>query len=730
MSYIIKSTSPFVSIKLTEIGRTQLALGKLNFSYWAIGDSEINYAREAIVDANPTNVTLSATSVIFRPFDKQPNLKSFVLPSTTTDPLQVVDSSIISVVRSVVNNQADTKGFFDYTGGTFNTKTGSTYVKYTSYNSPTAVGSSIFSGTTKLFINTTGITTGDYVLIKYSSYKASLSGGTLTANSNDKPLQNLWYKIQSMSASSTGYYVDLDRKLPNFNLSNFSGYSQVFVYGGGEVNNTFGADSQTAYWDSNTLSFDSLCPINCEEVPVWNMNNVWCETLAGVTGLTTTKIYEDYTKYGSYPYLGSKYPYFGLACVSNASASQLTTQACDSPGLSSVDDVVKSISILHYTNNMVSSIYGEFFYTDTANNKYLYIDLPDLMYHRRDFASGFGTEMGMRFIASGSTKVMDTDLQYIDLIEDPTRIPSSEIPLVVGKIFPQLKTVVIHDDEIVAAISYKSNRNWTLPELKATLSAPSGGTSTGVLGVNETMYLTYTLDNLGVTSGFTSALPCQKYIKITNTTSAAKDIQFIINNTDFLPYMRKIESVGYDGYGFYAYNFKLLYQKVTNITDRPDPALWKQLDYTSTAITSVSGQTISPTLLETQTPLTNGFVLDLIKDASSTTFVLDNLVSYVPNITPNNLQFGDERFFYGNLNTHIGATIFKTIFDIRVNSSQFNSTTNITRSSDVTTNPSNIKVSEVGIYDSDKNLVCIGKLSTPVALANNNTITLELSIDF
>jgi len=414
MSYIIKSTSPFVSIKLTEIGRTQLALGKLNFSYWAIGDSEINYAREAIVDANPTNVTLSATSVIFRPFDKQPNLKSFVLPSTTTDPLQVVDSSIISVVRSVVNNQADTKGFFDYTGGTFNTKTGSTYVKYTSYNSPTAVGSSIFSGTTKLFINTTGITTGDYVLIKYSSYKASLSGGTLTANSNDKPLQNLWYKIQSMSASSTGYYVDLDRKLPNFNLSNFSGYSQVFVYGGGEVNNTFGADSQTAYWDSNTLSFDSLCPINCEEVPVWNMNNVWCETLAGVTGLTTTKLYEDYTKYGSYPYLGSKYPYFGLACVSNASASQLTTQACDTPGLSSVDDVVKSISILHYTNNMVSSIYGEFFYTDTANNKYLYIDLPDLMYHRRDFASGFGTEMGMRFIASGSTKVMDTDLQYID----------------------------------------------------------------------------------------------------------------------------------------------------------------------------------------------------------------------------------------------------------------------------------------------------------------------------
>ncbi len=730
MSYIIKSTSPFVSIKLTEIGRAQLALGKLNFSYWAIGDSEINYSREAVVDNNLTDLTLSATSAIFRPFDKQPNLNSFILPSTTTDPLQVVDSSIISVVRSVVNNQAETRGFFDSSGSTFTTKTDSKYVKYSSYNSPTAVGSSIFSGTTTLFINSTDIETGDYVLIKYSRYKSAISGGTLDANSNTLPLQNLWYKIQSKTAYSTGYNVELDRDLPNFDLSNFSGYSQVFVYGGGEVYNTFGSDTQTAYWDSNTLSFDSLCLINCKDVPVWNMNNVWCETLAGVTGLTTTNLYEDYTKYGSYPYLGSKYPYFGLPCVSNASASQLTTQACDTPGKSSVDDVAKSISILHYSNNMISNVYGEFFYTDTANNKYLYIDLPDLMYHRRDFASGFGTEMGMRFIGSGATKMMNSNLEYIDLIEDPTRIPSSETPLVVGKIFPQLKTVMIHDDEIVAAMSYKSNRNWTLPELSATLSAPSGGTSTGILGVNETMYLTYSLDNAGIASGFTSALPCQKYIKITNTTSTPKDIQFIINNVDLLPYMRKVENVGHDGYGFYAHNFKLLYQTVANITDRPDPALWKQLDYTSTAITGVSGQTINPTLLEIQTPLTNGFILDVIKDASSTTFSLDSLVSYVPNITPDNLQFGDERFFYGNLNTYIGATIFKTIFDIRVNSSQFNSTTNITRSSDATTNPSSIKVSEVGIYDSDKNLVCIGKLSTPVALTNNNTITLELSIDF
>jgi len=106
------------------------------------------------------------------------------------------------------------------------------------------------------------------------------------------------------------------------------------------------------------------------------------------------------------------------------------------------------------------------------------------------------------------------------------------------------------------------------------------------------------------------------------------------------------------------------------------------------------------------------------------------LLNMAPNNQPTYLQFGDERFFYGNIETYIGATIYKTIFDIRVNSSQFNATTNPTRSQDPTTNPPDIKITDVGIYDSAQNLVCIGKLSKPIPLSPNNTIMLELSIDF
>jgi hypothetical protein len=721
MSYIIKNTSPFVSIKLTQTGREMLSQGKLTFSYFAIGDSEINYEREAIVDANPTNVTLSATSVVMRPFDRQPKLKSFIYPSLTGDYYKPVDGSVMSVVKAVVNNEATERGFFELSGSSYTTKTDTEYIIYQQFNSnPSTI---IFTGGTQFSIIYSAVTVGDFVLVKHGAE----NGDYLIPNTNDKPLQNLWYKVEAITVNGpTSATLTVDRNLPD--LNSWTGYSQIFIYKGGEVADSFGANNTTAYWDSGTLSFDSANNITCSDVPVWNMNNVWCETLAGVTGLTRTNLYEDFTKYGSYPYLGTKNPYLGYLCKTTATTETALAFNCAGPGQSYLDDVSKSISILHYTNNTISNLYGEFFYTDAINNKNLSINLPDLMYHRRNGSTASGTTMGMKFIATGSTYLTTQDIEYIELIEDPTFLNTSATPNVVGRVYPQLKTVVIHNDDIVAAMSYKSNRNWTLPELSATLSSPSGGTSTGVLNTNETMYLTYSLDNIGQT-GFTSALPCQSYIKITNNTSSPKDVSFKINETDMLPYMRKKET-STDGYGFYAYNFKLLYQIVSDSMDRPEAGAWKEYDFTTTAITGVAGETIDPKLLENQSPLATGFILDVLKGNASTIFNLIDLLNLPPNVSPEKLQFGDERFFYGNLSTYIGATIYKTIFDIKVNSSEYVATTNSTRSTDTTTNPPNIKISEVGIYDTDKNLVCIGKLSTPVALTNGNTIMLELSLDF
>lgn len=711
MSYIINNTNPFVSIKLTEKGREQLALGQLNFSYWGIGDSEINYGREAIVDANPTDVTLSATSKVMRPFDRQPNIKYFITPSNATSQYQTVNAGNMNVVKAIVNNEAAERGFFDQSATGFTTTINSTLTPYQELVSDTK-----FTGSTSFNLTgATSIAVGDYMMIKLTNGKV----GTLTSTDTTKPIPNLWFKVQSI----VGTLVTVDRTLPNYSAQTAS--SQIIFYKSGEVYDTIATGNTTAYWDSGTLSFNSNVNVTCHDVPVWNMNNVWCENMAGMSANTA---YEDYTKFGSYPYLGSKNPYFEYLCESTGTSTNFN---CNGPGISYPDDVSKSISIIHYTNNTISNLYGEFLYVDATNSKMVKVNMPNLMYHRSGYATNSGTTMGMTFIASGATQLLGTSqIEYIDLVEDPDLISTANTTtMVVGKVFPQLKTIVFHDDEIVAAMSYKSNRNWTLPALAANIQSPSGGTSTGVLQPNETIYLTYSLENTA-TTGLTSSLPCQNYIKITNNTSAAKDVVFRMNETDLLPYMRKFESASYDGYGFYANKFKLLYQIVSDTTTRPDSSSWKVFDYTSNAIITTSGQTIDPKLLENQSPLVTGFLLDSLKYSASTNFNLVSLLNMAPNNQPTYLQFGDERFFYGNIETYIGATIYKTIFDIRVNSSQFNATTNPTRSQDPTTNPPDIKITDVGIYDSAQNLVCIGKLSKPVPLTAGNTIMLELSMDF
>jgi len=713
MSYIIKTTDPFVSIKLTEKGREMLSQGLLNFTSWAIGDSEINYDREAVVDANPNDISLSATSRILRPLDRQPNIKTYITPSGALTPFQPINASNLNVIKAVVNNEATERGFFNHVSSTFTTLSSSTYV-----NNSEIINNSVLTGGTALALSVaSSLVVGDYILLKLGND----SFGSAIPYSNTSALPNLWYKIQAIGSG----VVIVDRNLPN--LSGEAATSQVLVYKGGEIYESMFTGTTTSYWDSGTLSFNSAINVTCHDVPVWNMNNVWCENLAGITGLTTFNYYEDYTKFGSYSFLGQKNPYLEYLCESTASTLNFN---CNGPGFSYPDDVTKSISIIHYTNNTISSLYGEFFYIDTTNNKVVRIHMPDLMYHRRGYATGSGTSMGMSFVSSGSPKTIGTsDIQYYDLIEDPTMISSATTAQAVGKVFPQLKIVVIDDDEIVSAISYKSNRNWTLPALAANVVSPSGGTSTGVLDIDETMYLTYILENQS-DSGLTTSLPCQEYIKITNNSSSKKDVAFRISETDLLPYMRKKESVGYDGLGFYATNFKLMYQKVTDPESRPDPAAWKVYDFTTTGLTTNVGETIDPKALENQNPTASGFILDTIKESGSTTFNLISILNMAPNSDPSMLQFGDERFFYGNLETFIGATIYKTLFSLIVNADEFVETTNPTRSKDASTNPPNIKVSEVGIYDSANNLVCIGKLSIPVALEAGNTITLELSMDF
>jgi len=742
MSYINKQSTTLVRVKLTDIGREQLAKGQLTFANYMIGDSEVDYnyvkgwsefvpsigaaTGEFWFPEADGNIVKNIYSKVLRPKDDNPFFSSFLLNQSNQFIFPLNQQSNIQLIKGIVTNEADDRGFFS--GSTVD----SGLVAQTNSNFILEQGTinlNKFSGTTDYTTFTQGVLTlntpltatsvNDYIIFRFSNPTlGNVTGSTMTSATI-----NTVYNITNISGST----IQVDRVLPT--LSAYAG--TIITYytlpGGDDPMDTYyGASSLSAYWNSGTLSFQNSCDICVDNIPVWNMNNVWTENPAGLYKDSPVNYHEN-NLFGSEQFVGTK-QYLGYnreLTVTN------TNSMMDSK--SYMDTYNKSISILHYTNSCISNFYGEQFYIDQETGKLLNLDIPVMWHRRNNIGTGSGTTLGMRFTSDTIRKTLSSnnDIEYYDLIEFSGMSVSPTLPLVVGKVFPQLKIVVIDNEELIAAMSYKSNRNYTLPDLAAELVTPVGGNCTGVLKAGESLYLTYWLENVGTgTTGTTTVttpiLPCQRYTVIDNKTNTDKDVQFRIGNLNELPYMRKRESVNYDGFGFFADKFKVLAQVVDKTTqNRPLPSNWKVIDFTSTNITVTSGQTISPSLFENQNPNTTGFILTGSLYTGGTTFNLGDELDMSTASYYRKMTLGDERLFYGNLRTHIGATIYKTLFNITVDGASIATTSNSTFEFG-----NDRYVSEIGILDNNQNLVLVGKLSRPIRISDSTTASIELTIDF
>jgi len=187
----------------------------------------------------------------------------------------------------------------------------------------------------------------------------------------------------------------------------------------------------------------------------------------------------------------------------------------------------------------------------------------------------------------------------------------------VGKVFPDQQIVVFDDEEICAAMSYKANRNWTLPAPQLSLITPNscltGQTTTGILtNVDEQIWITYRFDS----TGFTDSLHCNYYQVITGPdtgcTTTSQNVAIRFGNE--FPFL-KVPSAGLPS-GFTANNIKLLAQKVTTATTRPDVTQWREIDVTG----QLSATTVGGYL--TVTGLT-GTTLQLTKNMYDTAPIYD-----------------------------------------------------------------------------------------------------------
>jgi hypothetical protein len=680
MSFIQKSDAVVINTKLTNNGRLLLASGALTFSRIEFGDSEIDYEFLRDFDSVIDGSDLS----IMRPKDANPIIKHPIpitnasLTTTKAD-ITLTNSFPISVV-----NTAKQRGFF--TGSTsagFTAFTSSTYV----LGITTALIASV-SGTNQLTVaSAANITAGTMLLVDWRNPKLTSFSNLTGVIGEIYPRPFLWYKVSSV----TGNIVTVDRLLPNFSNTGGSQRSLIYVYPpNNAIDNYYSTGTTVAYWNYNTLSFDSTCNIGAnDDVPVWNLNIVYKDTPAGVPSNYDAQYYDGAIFSGFKEYI---------------------------QGLSNSNTGKSQFAIIHYTNKSISNYYGEAFNNDTFK-----ITLPTIMYHGK-------TNATMGVVLSAQTKLTQLfpsslpnfTTEYYNLVETTSQN-------IVGKVFNDLRIAVIEDEELVNVLALKSDRSHTLPKPRWERAATSSSNALLKTNTGEYVALTYLFSsssyNTNQSYGFRGGIHCG-YIETLGSDGISNyDIRFTFPQASDLKFM-KSQVTGSDGIGFNVNNFYVLAQKVPNGVE-PSPTGWKLCDFTST-LGSYGSSTIPVSALTDF-----NYTLDNDKYTAGTSYDITAFIGSLPTpsdyLSTNKLGFGEESILLGNINTDIKATVYKTNITHTLGFNDYNSSNNPTWDG---TLDDNIYVTEAAIYDQSNVLVAVGKLNNPIKKSTNKLFTVTLDMDF
>lgn len=737
MSYIIKNTSGLINTKLTDVGRRYLSQGNFNIAYFQIGDSEVSYTAApgfSIVNNDILMPAFNSQNDTGSPQSNKQNIKYpyYVQGSTgNTYGLPYMDSSFTEIY-----NAAGEKGFF-LTGGTpgsWSAQTSSAYTVSSNYY----VDMDGFTGQTDITITldvcspTTGTPKiGDLISIIYDGNGGCGDIGTFPV---------LFYKIQGLSpltgtTGQTPWVVTLDRPVPNYSGITGGGQkARVLIYPE-KMTDLYDTITPAPYWQTDTLNFESPCDVtNRENTPIWNMNIPWTENPAGVSTVT----YEGYTSYGSTGYVGTK-ELLGYNEPSGQTFSISTTselKVTDTFYYNSFDEKVevlpqhqKTIAIIHYTNQDIDNVYGEKFATvpydpqnptdDIGLARHFKLTIPTLMWHKSSGSSigetfwidppGYDLCKPAYVKSTKNTDMNDPGIRYFHLWD--TNPDTNGNLNRIGKVFPDQEIIVIDDEEVVAALSYKSNRNWTLPAPKLSLITPNiinpNNTQVGVMSAaSETMWVTYWFGTTGQTGG---TMHCNYYSKVSADASVTANTQnVVVRFGDEFKFMNQPQNTlsTSDLTGYSANEMYILFQKTTGDT-KPSPTKWLVYDVTPELSATTNNGYITMSGL---TGSTFQIDSDIYNTAASTNnyWDLGPVLNLPQNGESDKLNFGDEYFFYGNLTTDISATIYEMRYLINLGRNQFTNTSNPTWTSGTTS-----YVTEIGLYNDKKDLMVISKLQSP-----------------
>ena len=623
---------------------------------------------------------------------------------------------------------------------------------------------------------------GDLISVTYEFSGANCSQLNYSAAST-----TLFYQVLSgntnTASTSANLYLTVDRALPNFSgvTSEMDDICmRVRVYPPFSANpmttsSIYNTANTVTCWCDDTLSFNNCCDTSNADVKIWNMNINWTHQVAGVWSPSFgTDEGVDY--YGSSGYCGSK-EYFGLESNNGQSFSNQVTDTYHPSVIGGtwysdsfyntrvvLPDDQKCAGMIHYTNNSTTDFYGEKFamkddtLTDIGEAKNFKLHLPWLMWHKKNRAgsgdgSGAGNEtiLGQTFyvdpqaypaafpinphvmLSSKNNNMNDDGLRYYHLWDDNGG--NGGTPNRVGKVFPDYKMMVIDDEELLAAMSYKANRSWTLPAPKtqkfpAGTGCPTGCTNGVMSTVGKTLWMTYMFhNNVDGDAGMTTGLHCNYYVSESlEPGEQSFDIGFTLG-AEF-PYLRS--NFALTGTGWEADTLYLLTQETTT-GQQPAAQGWGYHDITSRIPNHTVGNKIDAANIINQTFYLTGNEFANGCGTAGTPYHLNEFID-IPASTgeEDQLQFGDEYFFYGSLETDIMATIYEMKHVVQLGASQYVTSTNPTWVDYTAVNPyTNPQITEIGLYDNENgfpDLMAIAKLQSPVERTSTQQFT--IAIDF
>lgn len=636
---------------LTSLGRQLASLGRLRFKQVVLSDYEMDYRYDTPFNNVEENFIIS-------PFDTSQNI-SPAINFDGTLPIQLGPNNLKrGKERSEVEfsdfeffNSADTR-FYISTPRCF------------------ALGNTTTTdlvGTNQLKIENlyrdwpdTSSATGDecvgqLLMIRYCAPEAGMAFNTFSSV-DDAPWISLWYRIQAYNGGPNTF--TLDRNLPNFASGTGSDYASWFVYSWSGIS-TFYASATTA------------------DTQVWNMQIIRPINVLGSTGDTS-----GYTTYGSVFYNGVQH-------------------------MLGFDVDHRAIGIIHDGNpNLdVDSI-------DRLEISATTLYMPTILWHRKpEFLSGSGTKAGHTFTDRKSKMHYDPLARlWYSVLKDGTDNASIEV----GRVYHDLRTIVITHQELLTAMSYKSNRNWTIPPLRLSLETNYFAAASGLCESDKVYLVSYTMAasptySTASTFSYRNYSHCENISRIDGVDGGPHLLMARMDANHF-PYMRSTGRIlQYSGTGWNANSMNILVKEMdktafSGLSHVPHTG-WKKLTGGGAYSLPVGETTISASGISSYQ-----FVITRDDFLAATEYSIGELNGHEYDRTFSGLSYGDEIFFYGNIEYDLVRDPERTSIKFALMPDQFNSTKNYTFGRD----NENTYVTGVYVLDDLDRVVATAKPSLPI----------------